>query len=58
MEQAADLPPLSLVVALIIAESLTVQNVKDIQIKWPNDIYYQGKKMGAFCWKPKPIAMV
>lgn len=46
MEQAADLPPLSLVVALIIAESLTVQNVKDIQIKWPNDIYYQGKKMG------------
>lgn len=46
MEQAADLPPLSLVVALIIAESLTAQNVKDIQIKWPNDIYYQGKKMG------------
>lgn len=45
-EEAAKLPPLSLVVALIIAESLTEQNVEDIQIKWPNDIYYKGKKMG------------
>lgn len=43
---AANLPPLSLVVSLIIAESLTAEKVEDIQIKWPNDIYYQGKKMG------------
>lgn len=46
MAEAAKLPPLSLVVALIIAESLTAENVEGIQIKWPNDIYYQGKKMG------------
>ncbi|QLB43444.1 biotin--[acetyl-CoA-carboxylase] ligase [Mannheimia pernigra] len=45
-KDAANLPPLSLVVALIIAESLTKQNVDNIQIKWPNDIYYNGKKMG------------
>lgn len=46
IEEATNLPPLSLVVSLIIAESLLAENVSDIQIKWPNDIYYQGKKMG------------
>lgn len=37
---------LSLVVALIIAETFEQLGVSNIQIKWPNDIYYQGKKMG------------
>lgn len=53
MEDAANLPPLSLVVALIIAESLQAQNVDDIQIKWPNDIYYKGKKMGGILLETK-----
>lgn len=37
---------LSLVVALVLAEAFEALNIPDIQIKWPNDIYYQGKKMG------------
>lgn len=37
---------LSLVVAITIAEAFEQLGVTDIQIKWPNDIYYQGKKMG------------
>ncbi|TLU74844.1 biotin--[acetyl-CoA-carboxylase] ligase [Mannheimia varigena] len=52
-EDAANLPSLSLVVSLIIAESLQAQNVADIQIKWPNDIYYQGKKMGGILLESK-----
>lgn len=52
-EDAANLPSLSLVVSLIIAESLQAQNVADIQIKWPNDIYYQGKKAGGILIESK-----
>lgn len=37
---------LSLVVALTIAETFEQLGVPDVQIKWPNDLYYQGKKMG------------
>ncbi|MCK3654864.1 biotin--[acetyl-CoA-carboxylase] ligase [Pasteurellaceae bacterium Macca] len=36
----------SLSVAVIIAETFQALGVSGIQIKWPNDIYYQGKKMG------------
>lgn len=49
----ADLSALSLVVSLVIAESLQAQGVKDIQIKWPNDIYHQGKKMGGILIETK-----
>lgn len=42
----AHISALSLVVALTIAESFEQLGVPNIQIKWPNDIYYQGKKMG------------
>lgn len=51
--EATDLPALSLVVALIIAETLQAQQVEHIQIKWPNDIYYQGKKMGGILIESK-----
>lgn len=47
-EELDNLPALSLVVSLIIAEALQAQNVQDIQIKWPNDVYYQGKKWVGF----------
>lgn len=40
------LSSLSLVVSVLIAEAFQALNVPHIQIKWPNDIYYQGKKMG------------
>lgn len=46
IDEVEHLPALSLVVSLLIAESLTAQNVPNIQIKWPNDIYHNGKKMG------------
>lgn len=46
LDQLQAVSSLSLVVALIIAETFEELGVEDIQIKWPNDIYYQGKKMG------------
>ncbi|WP_150538199.1 biotin--[acetyl-CoA-carboxylase] ligase [Actinobacillus vicugnae] len=52
-EQAAYISSLSLVVALVIAESLQAQQVENIQIKWPNDIYYCGKKMGGILIETK-----
>lgn len=44
---------LSLVVAVVIAETFTELGVEDIQIKWPNDIYYQGKKVGGILIESK-----
>lgn len=46
LSQLSLISPLSLVVALTIAEAFEQQGISGIQIKWPNDIYYQGKKMG------------
>lgn len=46
LAQLSQISSLSLVVALTIAEAFEELDVDDIQIKWPNDIYYQGKKMG------------
>lgn len=46
LAEVTQLASLSLVVALTIAETFEQLEVSDIQIKWPNDIYYQGKKMG------------
>ncbi|WP_373776988.1 biotin--[acetyl-CoA-carboxylase] ligase [Glaesserella sp.] len=40
------LSSLSLVVSVLIAEAFQALNVPNIQIKWPNDIYHNGKKMG------------
>ena len=37
---------LSLMVAVVIAEVLQRQGIDGHQIKWPNDLYYQGKKFG------------
>lgn len=42
----AQISALSLAVAITIAEAFEQLGVADIQIKWPNDIYHQGKKMG------------
>lgn len=42
----AQLSTLSLLVALVLADSLRELGVTDIQLKWPNDIYYKHKKAG------------
>lgn len=47
--ETAEIPQLSalsLVVSVVIAETFEALNIPAIQIKWPNDIYYQGRKMG------------
>lgn len=36
---------LSLAIGIAIAEALTELGVNDIGLKWPNDIYYQGRKL-------------
>lgn len=51
--QSDTLSSLSLVVALVIAETLTELGVENVQIKWPNDIYYQGKKAGGILIESK-----
>ncbi len=41
-------PPLSLVVGALLAQAFSQldTNTESIKIKWPNDLYYQGKKLG------------
>jgi BirA family biotin operon repressor/biotin-[acetyl-CoA-carboxylase] ligase len=41
----AQVAPFSTVAALQIAESLRAVNNLECQIKWPNDIFYEGKKL-------------
>lgn len=50
----ASIPSLSLRVALVVAETFVAEGVSDIQIKWPNDIYYQGKKAGGILIESRP----
>ena len=45
-DEVRQVSALSLVVALVLAVSFTELGISDIQIKWPNDVYYQGKKLG------------
>ena len=40
------LPSISLVAGLVVAEALELCGVPEVQIKWPNDIYLKGKKLG------------
>ena len=43
MQQASGL---SLVVGIALVEALKQQGILDLQLKWPNDLYYQGQKLG------------
>lgn len=40
------LPSASLLAGLVVSEALEICGVSDIKIKWPNDIYLKGKKLG------------
>lgn len=42
----ADLAGLSLAVGVAISEVLTAFGANDVQLKWPNDLYANGKKLG------------
>ncbi|EPJ48024.1 MAG: biotin operon repressor [Osedax symbiont Rs2] len=42
---AAALEGLSLVVGLSIAQAISQQGVKGVELKWPNDLLYQGRKL-------------
>lgn len=53
LPQNEQISSLSLVVALVIAETFEELGVQNIQIKWPNDIYYQGKKAGGILIESK-----
>ena len=37
---------LSLAIGVVIAKALTIVGVSDIQLKWPNDILWHGRKLG------------
>ncbi|MFA5626997.1 MAG: bifunctional biotin--[acetyl-CoA-carboxylase] ligase/biotin operon repressor BirA [Thiohalomonadaceae bacterium] len=42
----ARLAGLSLVVALAVVRALHELGINDVSVKWPNDIYWQGRKLG------------
>ena len=51
--QQLHLLPLS--IALAIVETLEDLNLKHVQIKWPNDVYVQGKKIAGILIETQPI---
>ena len=46
---------LSLSIALAIVETLESLGIKHVQIKWPNDVYVQGKKIAGILIETQPI---
>ncbi len=52
-EQPLGLLPLS--IALAVVETLEGLGMKQVQIKWPNDIYVQGKKIAGVLIETRPI---
>jgi BirA family biotin operon repressor/biotin-[acetyl-CoA-carboxylase] ligase len=42
----ASLEGLSLAVGVVIADALAELGIADIQLKWPNDVWWQGQKLG------------
>jgi BirA family biotin operon repressor/biotin-[acetyl-CoA-carboxylase] ligase len=51
--QQLHLLPLS--IALAITETLEKLNLKQVQIKWPNDVYVQGKKIAGILIETQPV---
>ena len=51
--QQLHLLPLS--IALAIVETLENLNLKHVQIKWPNDVYVQGKKIAGILIETQPV---
>jgi len=53
LEQSLHLLPLS--VALAIVAALEDMGLKQVQIKWPNDVYVQGKKIAGILMETQPV---
>lgn len=53
LEQPLHLLPLS--VALAIVATLEDMGLKQVQIKWPNDVYVQGKKIAGILIETQPV---
>ena len=49
------LPLLPLSIALAIAETLEALNLKQVQIKWPNDVYVKGVKIAGILIETQPV---
>jgi BirA family transcriptional regulator, biotin operon repressor / biotin---[acetyl-CoA-carboxylase] ligase len=52
-EKSLHLLPLS--IALAIVETLESLGIKHVQIKWPNDVYVQGKKIAGILIETQPV---
>jgi len=52
-EQMLHLLPLS--IALAVVETLESLGMKQVQVKWPNDVYVQGKKIAGILIETQPI---
>jgi len=53
LEQSLHLLPLS--VALAIVAALEDMGLKQVQIKWPNDVYVRGKKIAGILMETQPV---
>ncbi|SET52324.1 bifunctional biotin--[acetyl-CoA-carboxylase] ligase/biotin operon repressor BirA [Thorsellia anophelis] len=47
------IPPLSLVIGMLTVDTLKSFGVKDLKLKWPNDIYLNDKKLGGILIETK-----
>ncbi len=56
IEKNLYLPPISLLIGLSVIEILEEFGVKDLNIKWPNDLYYREKKAGGILAEVKTTA--
>ena len=51
----ANLGLLSIVTGLAIGKALAHLGYKDVKLKWPNDIYHQGHKLGGILIESRPV---
>jgi BirA family biotin operon repressor/biotin-[acetyl-CoA-carboxylase] ligase len=51
----ANLGLLSIVTGLAICKALTNLGYEKIQLKWPNDLYHQGEKLGGILIESRPV---
>lgn len=47
---------LSIVTGLAICKALTNLGYEGVKLKWPNDLYHQGKKLGGILIESRPVA--
>jgi BirA family biotin operon repressor/biotin-[acetyl-CoA-carboxylase] ligase len=52
----ANLGLLSIVTGLAICKALSNLGYQEVKLKWPNDLYYQGEKLGGILIESRPVA--